>query len=167
MCVCACAPPPVSLHLAPKRGAVLRFRPSCRAAHPTPLFIRAFKSPPLLSGGKEMLPGWMRAIKATTGKAGACLAGCTAWAWWWCKEYGPGARGQAARIRAQRNASPCSREAPERNIAEPIPNRKSADSTSPLLNIWQACAGLSSGASSKADPVTPGTSLALCLMKPV
>lgn len=88
MCV-RVPPPPVSLHLAPKRGALLRFRPSCRAAHPTPLFIHAFKSLPLPSGGKEMLPGWMRAIKARTGKAGACLAGCTAWAWRWCEEYGP------------------------------------------------------------------------------
>ncbi|XP_035191845.1 uncharacterized protein LOC118172198 [Oxyura jamaicensis] len=68
-----------------------------------------------------MLPGWMQAIKARMGKAGACLAGCTARARW-CKEYGPGARGRAVHIHPQRNASPCSREAPERNIAEPIPN---------------------------------------------
>lgn len=74
MCV-RVPPPPVSLHLAPKRGALLRFRPSCRAAHPTPLFIHAFKSLPLPSGGKEMLPGWMRAIKARTGKAGGWLHG--------------------------------------------------------------------------------------------
>lgn len=57
--------PPALQHLEPTRGARLRFRPSCRAAHPTPLFIRAFNLLALLSRRKEMLPRWMQAIKAS------------------------------------------------------------------------------------------------------
>lgn len=61
-----CAPPPpASQHVEPTRGARRRFRPSCHAAHPTPLFIRVFNLLALLSRRKEMPPRWMQAIKAS------------------------------------------------------------------------------------------------------